>query len=52
MLVQHPRLPSWPCNCLQDPFFVAYRIAKINRLRIHVRCVPFWVGSCCVHLRS
>ena len=40
VLVHHSRLPTWPRNCLQDPFFGPYRIIKINGSRIHVRCSP------------
>ena len=36
VLVHHSRLPSWPCNCLQDPG--SYRITKINGSKIHLRC--------------
>ena len=37
MLVHHWRLPTWPRNCLQDPFFGPYRIIKIDGSSIHVR---------------
>ena len=40
MLVHHLRVPSWPCNCLQDPFFEPCRIKRMNGSRIHVRCTP------------
>ena len=40
MLVHHSRLPSWPRNCLQYPFFVPYRIIRIDGSTIHVRCSP------------
>ena len=40
LLVHHSRLPTWPCNCLQDPYFEPYRIIEIDRSRIHVRCSP------------
>ena len=40
VLVHHSRLPSWPRNCLQDPYFGPYRIIRIDRSRIHVRCSP------------
>ena len=40
MLVHHSGLPTWPRNCLQDPFSGPYRIIKIYRCRIHVRCSP------------
>ena len=40
VLVHHSRLPSWPCNCLQDPYFGPYRIIRIDGSRIHVRCSP------------
>ena len=38
VLVHHLQLPSWPHNCLQDPFFGPYRIIKIEGSTIHVRC--------------
>ena len=38
VLVHHSRLPSWPRNCLQDPYFGPYRIIRIDGSRIHVRC--------------
>ena len=38
--VHHSRLPSWPRNCLQDPYFGPYRIIRIDGSRIHVRCSP------------
>ena len=40
VLVHHSRLPSWPRNCLQDPYFRPYRIIRIDGSRIHVRCNP------------
>ena len=40
ILVHHSRLPSWPRNCLQAPYFVPYRIIRIDGSRIHVRCTP------------
>ena len=40
MLVHHSRLPTWPRNCLEDPFFWSYRIIKIDGFRINVRCSP------------
>ena len=40
VLVHHSRLPSWPRNCLQDPYFGPYRIIRIDGSRIHVRCGP------------
>ena len=40
VLVHNWRLPRWPCNCLQDPYFGPYRIMKIDGSRIHVRCSP------------
>ena len=40
VLVLHSRLPSWPRNCLQDPYFGPYRIIRIDGSRIHVRCSP------------
>ena len=38
--VHHSRIPSWPRNCLQDPYFGPYRIIRIHGSRIHVRCSP------------
>ena len=38
VLVHRLRLPTWPRNCLQDPYFGPYRIRKIDGSRIHVRC--------------
>ena len=38
VLVHHSRLPTWPRNCLQDPYFWPYRILKKDGSRIHVRC--------------
>ena len=38
LLVHHLRLPTWPRNCLQDPFFAPYRIIRVDGSRIHVRC--------------
>ena len=38
VLVHHSRLPTWPRNCLQDPYFRPHRIIKIDGCRIHVRC--------------
>ena len=40
VLVHHSRLPSWPRNCLQNPYFGPYRIIKIDGSRIHARCSP------------
>ena len=40
VLVHHSRLPSWPGNCLQDPYFAPYGIIRIDGSRIHVRCSP------------
>ena len=40
VLVHHPGLPSWPRNCLQDPFFGPNRIIRTDGSRIHVRCCP------------
>ena len=34
VLVHHSRLPSWPRNCLQDPYFGPYRIISIDGSRI------------------
>ena len=38
--VHHLQLPTWPRNCLQDPYFGPYRIIKIDGSRMHVRCSP------------
>ena len=38
--VHHSGLPTWPRNCLQDPYFRPYRIIKIDGSRIDVRCSP------------
>ena len=40
VLVHHSRLPSWPRNCLQDPYLGPYRVIRIYGSRIHVRCSP------------
>ena len=40
VLLHHSRLPTWPGNCLRDPYFGPYRILKIDGSRIHVRCSP------------
>ena len=40
VLVHQSRLPSWPRNCLQDPFFAPYRMIRIDGSRNHVRCSP------------
>ena len=40
VLVHHSRLPTWPRNCLQDPFFGPYRIIKRDGSRSHVTCSP------------
>ena len=40
VLVHNSPLPSWPRNCLQDPYFWPYRIIRIDGSRIHVRCSP------------
>ena len=40
VLVHHSTLPSWPRNCLQDPYFGPYRMIRIDGSRIHVRCSP------------
>ena len=45
VLVHHSRLPSWPRNCLQDPYFGPYRIIRIDGSRIHVRCSPCLGGE-------
>ena len=36
--VHQSRSPTWPRNCLQDPYFGPYRIIKIDESTIHVRC--------------
>ena len=38
VLVHHWRLPTWPRNCLRDPYFGPYHIIKMDGSRIHVRC--------------
>ena len=45
VLVHHSRLPSWPRNCLRDPYFGPYRIIRIDGSRIHVRCSPRLGGA-------
>ena len=45
MLVHHSRLPTWPRNCLQDPYFWPYRIIKMDGFRIHARCSPCLGGE-------
>ena len=40
VLVHHSPLPSWPRNCLQDPYVGPYRLISIDGSRIHVRCSP------------
>ena len=45
VLVHHSRLPTWPRNCLQDPYFGPYRIIRIDGSRIHVRCSPCLGGE-------
>ena len=40
MLVHQWRLPTWPGNCLQDPYFGPCRIIKIDGSRNHLRCSP------------
>ena len=45
VMVHHSRLPSWPRNCLQDPFFGPYRIIRIDGFRNHRRCSPRLVGE-------
>ena len=40
VLVHHSLLPSWPRNCLQDPYFGPYQVSRIDGSRIHVRCSP------------
>ena len=37
VLVHRSRLPTWRRNCLQDPYFLSYRIIRIDGSRIHVR---------------
>ena len=44
-MVHHSRLPTWPRNCLQDPYFGPYRIIKIDGSRIHVTCSPHLGGE-------
>ena len=38
VLVHHSRFPTWPRNCVQDPYFGPYRIIKKDGSKIHVRC--------------
>ena len=45
VLLHHSRLPTWPSNTLQDPFFGPYRIIRIYRSRIHVSCSPRMGGE-------
>ena len=45
VLVHQSRPPSWPHNCLQDPYFGPYRIIRIDGSRIHVRCSPRLAGE-------
>ena len=45
VLVHHSRLPSWPRNCLQDPYFGPDRIIRMNGPGIHVRCSPHLGGE-------
>ena len=45
VLVHHSRLPTWPRNCLQDPYFGRYRMIKIDGSRILVRCSPHRGGG-------
>ena len=40
LLVHQSRLPMWPRNSLQNPYFGPYRIIKTDESRIHVRCSP------------
>ena len=40
VLVHHSRIPSWPRNCLQDPYFGPNGIIRIDGPIIHVRCNP------------
>ena len=40
VLVHHARLPSWPRNCLQYPYFGPCCIIRIDGSSIHVRCSP------------
>ena len=40
VLVQRSRLPSWPRNCLQDPYFGPYRIISTDGSRVHIRYTP------------
>ena len=45
VLVHHLRLPSWPRNCLQDPYCGPHRIIRMDGSRIHVRCSPHLGGE-------
>ena len=45
VLVHHSRLPSWPRNCLQDPYVEPYRIIRIDGSRIRRRCSPSLGGE-------
>ena len=45
VVVHHSRLPTWPRNCLRDPYFGPYRIIKIDGSSIHVRCSPCLGGE-------
>ena len=38
VLVHQSRWPTWPRDCLQDPYFGPYHIIKINGSRFHVSC--------------
>ena len=40
VLLHHSQLPTWPRNCLQDPYFGPYHIIKIYVSRIRVKCSP------------
>ena len=45
VLVHQSRLPSWPGNCLQDPYSGPYVIIRPDGSRIHVRCSPHLGGE-------
>ena len=45
VLVSLSQLPTWPRNCLQDPYFGPYHIIKIDGSRIHVKCSPSLGGE-------
>ena len=45
VMVHHSRLPTWPRNCLHNPYFGPYCILKKDACRIHVRCSPHLGGE-------